>query len=278
VSETGCSATVQTRDLPKGFTDPAAFQAFEVFRRLAAALASVARAGSWHSWLAGNGAYDGYGLREDGQAESDPPSCAVPRPSWYAYRRLAELLAHVGQGRMLLPDVAVRDDLIARLADPRLRSLAAAVVFEYELAPLQAGAVGFRYAYLAFLDPTVELSSVPVLATRWRASRAGSAWRHALEPSRTWLTPSGSGGPPEGHALYPPRQPFAVGGLVPLARGDMPLFVTANARIDWSVTLGGLGVPAPGTPSSVRAARIDDLLERPAWLDDPGAPLPGRRA
>jgi hypothetical protein len=261
VSETGCSATGRVRDLPPGFTDLATFQAFEVWRRVAGALASIARVASWHSWVAGKeGEYAGFGLRHDGQDEGACASSSLPRPSWFAYQRLASLLGNVGVGRMLLPEVTDRGDLVRRLP-----TLGRAVVFEYEL----ADPVGFRYAYLVFLDPSVGGSSPTILAPSWRAV-VGRARRCTVQPSVMKVMVTGCENLPVGSATYPAPVSFPVGSPLSVHGGDMPVFIQATARIAWRV----LAVAAPlESPRRWQA----DPMDRPEWLDDPSAPLPGKR-
>jgi hypothetical protein len=66
---------------------------------------------------------------------------------------------------------------------------------------------------------------------------------------------------------------FAVGGYLMIRAGDMPLFITATERIRWS-SIPGM-VRDERTGSVGRRGPLDDHQTRPAWLDDPSAPLPG---
>jgi hypothetical protein len=75
---------------------------------------------------------------------------------------------------------------------------------------------------------------------------------------------------PTGSATYPACVSFPVGSPLSVHGGDMPVFIQATARIAWRV----LAVAAPlENPRWWQA----DPMDRPEWLDDPSAPLPGKR-
>lgn len=79
------------------------FQAQETVRRLLGALSAGASLVGWHAWLSdSNGDFQSLGLRYDEDGESAPFQ-AVQRPSWYAYRRIAQIAAQAVSVRMVLP-------------------------------------------------------------------------------------------------------------------------------------------------------------------------------
>jgi len=307
ISETGCSALENGKTyLPLGFSSPAQFQAFEVWRRLGGALASRASTASWHSWMSDQDVdYAGFGLREDTQQENAAASVAVPRESWFAYQRLAEQLGRVITGQMLLPDTSDRDDMMSRFGSPRVQGDDhPIVVFEYELASVEL----YRWAYLVLFDPPARV--IPPLANgigvfpEWTDRSSGTAIQVPIEPD----------GPPEGsdgstgalpiyNASYGRDEVFSVGRFtLGIRRGDMPVLIKSSARISWTPISLALGPLAPTkssgtnesgtyepkysppkrepvteqttqpmgpTPSVLRALWID----LPAWLEDPTVPV-----
>jgi hypothetical protein len=211
--------------------------------------------------------YANFGLRRDDQGDEAKPSTSVPRPSWFAFQRLAELLGDVVLGRMLIPEVADRVEMAALFGSPST-SMDRAVVFEYELGAPNL----FRYAYLVFIDVDVEGVVVSFLAHRWR-SRVGRAKCQTILPFMETVSVPGPGRLPVGHASYYPANHFPVGGQVMVQEGDMALLITATERIQW-ISLPR-SIPNENAGSGGVRGALGDLQTRPAWLDDPCAPLPG---
>jgi hypothetical protein len=287
VMENGCSGDSRGRShCPAEFASQEDFQAFEVWRRVGAALASRAESAGWHSWMAGqldprSPEFGGFGLRQDTGADSDPASNAVQRPSWFSFHRLSHALGDVVSGRMLLPSVAGTSQLAAFLQSDARHP---AVVFEY-----QRSTVLLPYAYLAFADP-MEPADV-TSALLWFSS-PGSVWRLDVSPSQYMRSIHSS--LPTNIPLYRPSVPVPSSSLLLLRRGDLPILLYASAPITWSTLHRSAGVMPGllGDGSACSAGRsgcgdflptengqqlVDVLrslyLVRPAWMDDPALPI-----
>jgi len=151
------------------------WQAHEVFRRLGGQLASAASQAGWWSLISGKtDDFEGTGLRKEPDPGTiywrDDPGATnawdaglnVQRQSWFAYRRMSELLRHrVRSGRMLLPRSTSRADIPAATVDRA--TCPGVVVFEYTL--MSRGPDDPKFAYLVLNDDNGGVGVSTVLAT-----------------------------------------------------------------------------------------------------------------
>ncbi len=147
------------------------FQAFEVWRRLLAALCGDVQVAGWHSWMSGlGGGFVGTGLRHDeGNIGDTVAGPGEPRPSWHSYQAVRWLMRHAVSGSVVHPVTSSREELTA-LVQNATRATDRIVVFELRLdhlglalRPAIPGLYGggFRYTharwvYVVMLDTAVE--------------------------------------------------------------------------------------------------------------------------
>jgi hypothetical protein len=280
VTETGCAGAREGgTQKPACFSADRDFQAFKVWRRLGGALASRAWLASWHSWMAGGSdVYLTFGLREDSGGEDAPSTEALPRPSWFAFQRLASQLANVCGGRMVLPDTRNRAELLLRTQRGPVDPL---VVFEYDLDT----ALPFRFAYLVLADPLAG-DTVAQDACAYHAwdGQAGTAVQVPVESGpAVYSLLLMDGKLPSASVTWAAPWSFPVGETLHLRLGDMPVLIKSTARIAWhsghllhALTSGGDPAPAGragGNTGAAAHALAELYLDRPDWLDDPSAPV-----
>ncbi len=158
VFESGVEAD-GTHDFVPGGVSKQTFQAYEVARRLPAALVAGAWAAGWHTYMAlPSGTFAKTGLRDDSQEPADTPELSLPRPSWYTYQALAKLLQGFLQPAMLQPQVASREELDDLLA---VGALGADIVL-LEFGP-GSRFQPQRWIYVLLRDPAVADPRVGVL-------------------------------------------------------------------------------------------------------------------
>ena len=243
--------------------DQEGFQAAEVWRRIGGALAGGADIVSWHSWMSlDSGDYEKVGLRDDTQLSRAPASDAVPRPAWFAYAVLASVLGdRVASGRMVLPAVSSRAQL--RVGLTRSPDLYGAVVFELQLSGASS-TVAAGWAYLVLRDPSVESQSNLVATPAAGVGRAAGIQVYGPR----WLSRELSPGTPRKLPVWSvstapttiPCAPFMV------EPSWAPVLYLSSRRLEWQVVR---------TATSASPTVAERLYSRPAWMDDPGCPLPG---
>jgi len=257
------------------------FQAHEVWRRLAGALAGGALIAGWHPWASrGNERFSRMGLRRDDPRGVEVASDATQRPAWFAYAVLTEVLkGRVKTGCMVLPQVATRLELRRKLgADPEHTSV---VVLEFGLdAPAGQGVLAAEWAYMLLLDPFAP-EPPPLLALAAPVASSGmsgeileyrGSWYHTsglIHPGTETVLPYT--GDVHADAARRPVFPFAV----PIER-EPRLFVSP-VRLGWKLMPSGVstGTKRSGLASTTSAAAVHSV---PSWYDDPSVPLPDRRA
>jgi len=267
VSESGFAVdtSATTGDCnPTGASDED-FQAWEVWRRLCGALASKASLAGWHGLIATQGGdFGGMGLRFDDTRSTAPASAAEPRPSWFAFQRLGQLLGDkVVDGRMALPSVASRDQLEDLLdqgyrhTDPWITVLELTLHMEAD----------YRYAYLVLRDP-----SAPSGGSIYWVCTSCTVYESKIMPFRSGSDFCGSTRLPRPWSLWPSTEQ-KLPSPVAFKPGYQPRLFFAYERADWTVLSyeeagqWELGV-RPVTPQQSK------LHQPPEWMDDMLAPLP----
>ncbi|MCK6517858.1 hypothetical protein L6R46_22705 [Myxococcota bacterium] len=202
------------------------FQSNEVWRRLGGVLASGATAAGWHSWMSGiEDAFEYMGLRVDGTPSQAPAVQAQPRPSWFSFARLSEVLSEVFAGQMLLPAISSLSDLAGMTKADGL------VVLEFMVSSTPFGL--HRYAYLVFYDPTGAANGATV-----EVYSAFSVVQASLVSTRVNGQPTSSGGSattlPTSVATFDPDALFTVPAVVKTYKEDSPLLILANQRLRWT--------------------------------------------
>ncbi len=211
--------------VPTGWTREA-FQAREVFRRLVGAAASGALAGGWHSYqsVRGEGSFAGMGVRED--VEGITAEEMAPRPSWYAFQRLTDILSDWMGCSMVLPTSLAVDEDSKRQVD--------AVVVEFLLPSGSEGT--WAYGYVCFLDAWRKSGSVDV---ECKSSRSVTVTSFKPTPfSTVTVEPAPGGELPSAQAYYSAPATFTVGTsptTVSLDRGDYPMILLSKERLSWSL-------------------------------------------
>ncbi len=231
------------------------WQAHEVFRRIGGHLASAATQAGWWSWISGVAEeFEGTGLRKEPDAGSVywrkvmpfastswDPGRNVQRLSWYAYRRLSELLRdRVLRGRMVLPASTSRED-IPRALDAQREDCRGLVVFEYTLH--QRTSRDPAYAYLVLNDDSAGSGTAAVRGSPEVAGTGVEVVPLMSEesfPGR--VMPMGSGlttRPPTDElpfeeVSYRDRETLTAPVHLQVAVAGTPVFLYAPVRLDWS--------------------------------------------
>jgi len=250
---------------PTGVADED-FQAWEVWRRLCGALASKATLAGWHGIITTQGGdFGGMGLRYDDTRNTAPASAAEPRPSWFAFQRLGQLLGDsVVDGRMVLPSATSRDqleDLLGRGyrdTDPWITVLELTLRVE----------AGYRYAYLVLRDP-----SAPSGSSIYWVSTSSTLYESKIVPFKSGSDFCGSARLPRPWSLWPTTEQ-RLPSPVAFKPGYQPRLFFTYERAAWAVLSyeeagqWELGV-RPVTPQQ------NKLHQQPEWMDDMLSPLPG---
>lgn len=246
-----------------------AFQAAMVWMRILAALVGGARIAGWHTHVARlpTSSFAATGLRQDLHANDAGIENAGARASWYALRRLVELMATVTAVRLAWPALPVdRDSFKTRLGMGLWADTELVWVVELENAshfwrwtgtgdtirPLGLGSTGW-WAYVLFIDGTAGVKdpvTVPACATvSLRADLGTDLYRVTLEPS-SLVSGTGSAGsfPAEVWTLGPVEHVERSGrysGLfdrydVRVGLGQWPVLLLSTASLEVAeVTVGG---------------------------------------
>jgi len=268
VSESGYAldTSLTTGDCnPTGASDED-FQAWEVWRRLCGALASKAALAGWHGLIATQGGdFGGMGLRYDDTGNTAPASEAVPRPSWFAFQRLGQLLGDkVVDGRMVLPSVGSRaqlEDLLGqgyRDTDPWITVLELALHVDAD----------YRYAYLVLRDP-----SAPSGGSIYWVTTSCAVYESKITPLNSGSDLRGSARLPRPWSLWPASEQ-RLPSPVAFKPGFQPRLFFTHERAAWVVMSyeeagrWELGV-RPMKPWQ------NKLHQPPEWMDDMLASLPG---
>lgn len=174
------------------------------------------------------------GLRNDELQVGDPFTLAVPRPSWYAYQRLADLLVGYGGARLIAPVV------LGGVFSPGVED--ALLVFEARVRRLTDGV---RYLYVVMVDPTASEGVEWCVEAEWTRAEGEIFQEIELEPETTSGDPEPIGTYASPHARAVPLQLCVVVSATPLAyESDQPL--------TWRVALCEEGTSLPRVPPIVR--------------------------
>lgn len=235
VMDTGISVNDPQEFYPTWMSDPEEFQAYEVWRRLCGALAAGARAVGWDAWMgtddlhtATDGRFEGYGkgLREDDLRNNRRAVEAVPRDSWIAFQRFAELFGAVTSGGFVHPTVPVDSDFTPGVADHL-------VILRFRLSVTSGS---YTYAYVILVDPNASVDDGWAVQAEWSGS-AGTLLSFDTEPViRT--TPRGGGELelPEVVAWFASGNEESMPWDFRMEPGDAIRVVQATKSVRWTVT------------------------------------------
>jgi hypothetical protein len=240
-----------------------AFQAAEVWRRIGGALAGGADIASWHCWMAATGGqFVQMGLREDSSGPTTVAAAAIPRPAWYAYSMLSDLLGdRVLSGNMVLPRVSSRAMLKSALhIDPHRTG---AVVLEFRLDSDISGLAG-GWAYMVLRDPA-QVSTARLVASPATPTITG-AERYEIDYNES-LVVIGTQTELEVYSLSYSPTTVSVGGGLTVAPTWSPVLYFCSGQLVWRA------VAYAGSSSTASS-----LYSRPGWMDDPGKPIGGDKS
>ena len=151
VLDTGSSVNDADEFVPHWMTDRDRLQAYEVWRRVAGALACGAAISGWRSWMSTDMEdprthveYYGMGLRDDTTVEATK---AWPRSSWFAYRRMVETLSSFPSASLIYP-------VVSGTAEPTFREVEMLLIYRFVSVRLRSDGLRARYAYLLLPDVT----------------------------------------------------------------------------------------------------------------------------
>ena len=149
--DTGISVNDADEFVPNWMTDRDRLQAYEVWRRVAGALACGAAISGWRSWMSTdieddetNVEYYGMGLRNDATVDA---TNAWPRSSWFAYRRMVETLSSFPSASLIYP-------VMSGTAEPTFREVEMLLIYRFVSVGFSPVGLRSRYAYLLLPDIT----------------------------------------------------------------------------------------------------------------------------
>jgi hypothetical protein len=211
VLDTGISVNDADEFVPNWMTDRYRLQAYEVWRRVAGALACGAAISGWQSWMSTDQEdprinVEGYGmgLRND----NDPYRLARnawPRSSWFAYRRMVENLSSFPGASLIYP-------VMSGTAEPTFSEVEMLLIYRFVSVGFSAVGLRSRYAYLLLPDITAPDDA------GWSVT---VDWSMASPPADAVCT----------------RRPTLPNTLTDLGDGDLP---SANPNFDADVDLPSL--------------------------------------
>lgn len=264
--DTGHSVTDNDEYVPTWMTGRTRLQAYEVWRRVAGALACGADVSGWQAWMSersesesaleGNEDY-GMGLRDDEvplafYAEQPPE----PRLAWFAYQRLVRSLRNLRYARLLYP-------VVSGTAEPSFSGAEYLIICRFATrvtdAPSGSGETG-SFAYLLLPDLRSKETYGWEVTVDWRRSPPAAdavCVRRATIPASFTVSAGTTTVLPEGSATWDPEETLALPIALPIEPGDDPVLLVCN----YALTFAILYTPRARTRSRSRSRRpVPDVV------------------
>lgn len=238
VLDTGQSVSDDDEVVPTWMSDRETFQAYEVWRRVAGAVACGAAVSGWRSWMSsdteaesthGEEGY-GMGLRDDefGNSGTYAVAGAVPRLSWFAYQRLVETLGGVPAAHLVYPEVRGTDE-------PEIGNGITGLLI-YRFSNLAAELFGSgTYVYLLLADATAFGSDGWCVAMDWANPASASDGTCSSRATLPSAISSAGAGLPIGTATWDPDTRVPVPATIGVQTGEAPLLLVTNHPLVFAV-------------------------------------------
>lgn len=239
VLDTGQSVSDDDEVVPNWMSDREEFQAYDVWRRVAGAVACGAAVSGWRSWMSlvteavamehGQEGY-GMGLRDDefGYSGTNEKTAAVPRSSWFAYQRVVETLGALPVARLVYPKVHGTDE-------PDVGSGLTALLI-YRFTSAFAGVKGSgTNVYVILADATASQIDGWCLAVDWAETTSaadGTCVKRATLPS---ASVAGGDGLPTGTPTWEGDAMMPVPATFGFQAGRTPMLLSANHPLQFTV-------------------------------------------